>query len=177
MRGPPAADKVLEARAAPPAMHCRTQISFYPTKGSRAGHDGLQRIKCMKFKLQLLPLLHVAAAPRRRPCRSCGRLHRRWRGTVLGCCRRSRAGGLRVPQPQSPSRQMGFFFTMLSDTLWPNRSRMLSMLQVGSGQEGAVGGVRCDSAPQQGWVAPQGQRHEQRWHQPTAHKQASPLAH
>ena len=41
--------------------------------------------------------------------------------------------------PQKPSRQMGFFFTMLRDTLWPNRSRMLSMLrgkQTPGGQTG-----------------------------------------
>lgn len=47
---------------------------------------------------------------------------------------------------QSPSLQTGFCFTMDRDTLWPNRSRMLSMLyRIMVGLRGS--GMRCA-----GWV-------------------------
>lgn len=46
MRGPPAADTVLEAHAAPPAMHCRTQISFTMSSFTKPRDQGPAMTAC-----------------------------------------------------------------------------------------------------------------------------------
>lgn len=111
----------------------RSAVRGYTGQGIKGGPQGRPTKNQMHFKLLLLlvrcvPLPVELLEPSR---------HAPLAGAAVGLPH-SRGQAAAAALPQRPSRQMGFFFTMLSDTLWPNRSRMLSMLR--GGGEGRGGG-------------------------------------